>query len=155
MAIKVSMRSRGLSQRSNPGLAKLAQVVIIGGWAHRLYRMHPHAQALGYPPLMTLDTDVAVPPKLMVGEQDIRERLLTQGFAEEFLGDGHPPAIHYHLGGEESGFYAEFLTPLTGSDYDRRRKRKATTGIGGIVSQQLRHIEILLCHPCSVDFKTG
>jgi hypothetical protein len=37
----------------------LDQVVIIGGWAHQLYRRHPAAQALDYPPLLTLDTDVA------------------------------------------------------------------------------------------------
>lgn len=37
----------------------LDQVVIIGGWAHRLYRLHPQAQELDYAPLMTLDTDVA------------------------------------------------------------------------------------------------
>ena len=61
----------------------LSQIVIIGGWAHRLYRMHADAQALDYPPLMTLDTDVAVPQKLVVGEDDIRQRLAAQGFTEE------------------------------------------------------------------------
>ncbi len=39
----------------------LDQVVIIGGWAHRLYRLHPLAQSLDYEPPGTLDTDVAVP----------------------------------------------------------------------------------------------
>ena len=29
----------------------LDRVVIVGGWAHRLYRLHPHAQELDYPPL--------------------------------------------------------------------------------------------------------
>ena len=38
----------------------LGQVVIIGGWAHRLYRLHPLAQPLNYEPLGTLDTDVAI-----------------------------------------------------------------------------------------------
>jgi len=133
----------------------LGQFVIIGGWAHRLYRMHPHAQALDYQPLMTLDTDIAVTPKLPAGEQEIRERLVAQGFSEQLLGDDRPPATHYHLSGEETGFCAEFLTPLTGSDYDRRHKRKATIGIGGIVSQQLRHIELLLYNPCSVDLQTA
>ena len=28
----------------------LDRVVIIGGWAHQLYRLHPHAQELTYPP---------------------------------------------------------------------------------------------------------
>ena len=31
----------------------LDQIVIVGGWAHRLYRQHPDAQALDYPPLST------------------------------------------------------------------------------------------------------
>jgi hypothetical protein len=40
----------------------LDQVVIIGGWAHRLYRLHPLAQTLEHEPLGTFDTDIAVPP---------------------------------------------------------------------------------------------
>jgi hypothetical protein len=133
----------------------LSQVVIVGGWVHRLYRLHPDAQELDYPPLSTLDADVAVPARLPVGEQDIRARLLAHGFAEEFLGDDHPPATHYRLGGEASGFYAEFLTPLVGSKYDRRHHRKATIEIAGISSQQLRYIELLLHHPWSIDFESG
>ena len=39
----------------------LDQVVIIGGWAHRLYRQHPLAQPLDYEPLGTLETGFAVP----------------------------------------------------------------------------------------------
>src|SRR5258708_9803493 len=97
----------------------LDQVVIVGGWAHQLYRLHPRAQELDYAPLTTLDTDIAVPAKLPAGEQDIRVRLLAQGFTEEFLGDDHPPATHYHLRSDQSGFYAEFLTPPVGSEYDR------------------------------------
>lgn len=34
----------------------LEQVVIIGGWAHRLYRLDARAQPLTYPPLTTLDS---------------------------------------------------------------------------------------------------
>ena len=133
----------------------LDRIVIVGGWAHQLYRLHPRAQQLDYPPLATLDADIAMPATLPVGGQDIRERLLAHGFTEEFLGDDHPPATHYCLGGETSGFYAEFLTPLAGSDYDRKHKRKATIEIAGIASQQLRHIEILLSNPWSVDLKTA
>jgi hypothetical protein len=57
----------------------LDQVVIIGGWAHRLYRFHPSAQRLDYPSLSTLDTDVAVPARIAVKEQDIHERLIAHG----------------------------------------------------------------------------
>lgn len=132
----------------------LGHLVIVGGWAHQLYRMHPHAQELDYAPLTTMDADVAVPAELPVGEQNVRGRLLAHGFTEELLGDNRPPATHYHLGGGRSGFYAEFLTPLVGSEYDRKQKRKATLEISGIVSQQLRHIELLLQHPWSIDLKS-
>lgn len=88
----------------------IGHIVIVGGWAHRLYRMHPHAQHLDYPPLMTLDADIAVPVDLSTQDQDVRERLVAAGFREEFFGEDHPPATHYCLGGDRTGFYAEFLT---------------------------------------------
>ncbi len=65
----------------------LDQVVVIGGWAHRLYRLDPRAQKLTYPPLTTLDSDVAVPAKIDAKEENIRERLLAVGFKEEFVGE--------------------------------------------------------------------
>ena len=71
----------------------LDQVVIIGGWAHRLYRLHRSARAVEYPPLITLDADVALPLRLEAKEQDIGERLVANGFREEFLGDHQPPAL--------------------------------------------------------------
>jgi hypothetical protein len=127
----------------------LQQVVIIGGWAHRLYRLDARAQKLTYPPLTTLDSDVAVPDKIDAKEENIRQRLLAAGFQEEFLGEDRPPATHYHLGGH-GGFYAEFLTPLVGSERDRKGERKATREVGGISSQQLRYIDILLLAPWTV-----
>jgi hypothetical protein len=48
----------------------LGQVVIIGGFAHRLYGLHPLAQPLDYQPLGTFDTDIAFPLNLpATGEQ--------------------------------------------------------------------------------------
>ena len=61
----------------------LEQVVLIGGWAHRLYRLDSRARNLKYPPLTTLDGDVAVPTKLKVEESNVRKRLLEAGFYEE------------------------------------------------------------------------
>ena len=133
----------------------LRDVVIIGGWAHQLFRLHPNAQQLDYPPLTTIDTDVAMTSNLVGREPDIRARLLARGFTEEFLGDDQPPATHYHLGEESGGFYAEFLTPLIGSVSSRKGKRKATLEISGVVSQQLRHVEILLQHPWTIDFRVN
>jgi hypothetical protein len=130
----------------------LDRVIVIGGCAHRLYRFHPAAQELDFQPLVTLDTDIAVPLNLAAGEQDIRARLLAHDFTEEFIGDRQPPAAHYRLGDADSGFYAEFLAPLTGGEYDRRGKRKATAVIAGVNVQKLRYIEILLHQPWAVDF---
>jgi len=124
----------------------LEEVVIIGGWAHRLYRLDARAQKLGYPPLTTLDSDVAVPGKIDAKEENLRHRLLAAGFQEEFMGEDRPPATHYHLGGP-GGFYAEFLTPLVGSEHDRKGERKATREVGGVSSQLLRYIDILLLAP--------
>ena len=78
------------------------------------------------------------------------ERLLEAGFAEEFEGENHPPATHYYYG-KGGGFYAEFLAPLVGSEFDRHGRRKATMQIGGISSQLLRYIEILLVSPWRVE----
>ena len=127
----------------------LGQVVIIGGWAHRLYRLHPRSQKLTYPPLTTLDSDIAVPAKIVVKGEEIRERLLARGFQEEFIGEDRPPATHYHFGGH-GGFYAEFLTPLVGGEHGREGERKATRKVGGVSSQQLRYVDILLVAPWSV-----
>lgn len=109
----------------------LDQIVIVGGWAHQLYRQHPAAQQLDYPPLRTLDTDIALLPGVSLREQDIRSRLIVHGFEEEFLGDDRPPATHYRLGDECSGFYAEFLTPWVGAVRDRSGRRSATMEISG------------------------
>jgi hypothetical protein len=127
----------------------LGQVVLIGGWAHRLYRLDPRARSVMYLPLTTLDGDVAVPPKLKVEESSVRERLRQAGFKEEFVGEHQPPATHYHYG-QEGGFYLEFLTPLIGSEYDRSGKRKATRKVGGVSSQQLRYIDILMVSPWKI-----
>ena len=101
----------------------LGEAVLIGGWAHRLYRLDPRARKLDYLPLTTLDGDVAVPPKLKEQEATVRQRLLEAGFTEEFEGEDHPPATHYHYG-KGGGFYAEFLAPLVGSEYDRHGRGK-------------------------------
>ncbi len=64
------------------------------------------------------------------------------------------PAMRYNLGGESNGFYAEFLTPLTGSGKIRDGKggwREGATEVhAGVVAQKLRHLEVLLYRPSIV-----
>lgn len=129
----------------------LDQIVIIGGWAHRFYRLHPRAQGLDYALLATLDTDIAIPAALPVNAWDIRDRLRLAGFVEEFFGDDQPPATHYRLGAPGGSFYVEFLTPLVGGEYDRKNRRTVTTQIGGVTAQRLRHIGLLLDDPWEVE----
>jgi len=128
----------------------LDQVVIIGGWAHRLHRLHPLAQPLQYEPLATLDADVALPRRMRVAGDEIYQRLAANGFVAEFLGRHRPPAAHYRLSDPGIHFYAEFLTSLVGGALGRRGKQNPTHRVGGVSSQNLRYIEVLLAAPWSV-----
>jgi hypothetical protein len=131
----------------------LGEIVVIGGWAHRLFRSHPLAQRVRYSPLFTRDADIALPAAIRIDEQSLRERLVAGGFREEILGEERPPVTHYHLGksDEDSGFYCEFLTPLIGPAQGRDGARRATTAIGGVTTQRLRYIDVLLVEPWTVS----
>ena len=135
----------------------LDQVVIIGGWAHRLYRLHPLAQPLDYEPLGTFDTDIAVPLDLPASGGQIRARLLERNFREELMGDMQPPAAHYRVETGDNSFYAEFLTPLEGSAVKRGGRRDVTARVSGVSVQKLRYLELLLQNPWDVmiDPATG
>jgi hypothetical protein len=96
-----------------------------------------------YRPLMTRDTDVAIPPGIRGDEGTLRDRLLTRGFTQEFLGDDRPPVTHYQLGGHDTGFYVEFLTPLVGGEFRWDGTRDVTTSVSGVSAQKLRHLDVL------------
>ncbi|HEV7238337.1 MAG TPA: GSU2403 family nucleotidyltransferase fold protein [Thermoanaerobaculia bacterium] len=124
----------------------LDRLLIIGGWACRLYRYRSEASIPAYPPLFTEDADVAIPTGTTWSES-LRDRLLRNGFAEEFLGEDHPPVTHYRLGEEASVFYAEFLTPLVGGRGQPGRTSQDTTEIAGVVAQKLRYLDVLMIEP--------
>ena len=100
----------------------LARLVFVGGWAFRLYRLHPAAQVPAYRPVATLDADVAFAEGERL-EGSIGARLEAEGFEEQLSGNHRPPVSQYTLGSDASGFYAEFLTPLSGSG----RRRSGTS----------------------------
>jgi hypothetical protein len=124
-------------------------IVVVGGWAHRLHRLHPLAIDQKYQPLRTRDVDLAFSPTAPL-EGDLGEALSKAGFKEELLGEHSPPVIHYRLGEEDSGFYAEFLTVKTGDGLRRDGKPDSTISKAGITAQKLRHLEILLEAPWTV-----
>lgn len=128
----------------------LKQLVFVGGWALRLYRLHPAAQVPAYRPVVTLDADVAFAEGERL-EGSIRARLLEAGFVESLTGNHRPPVSQYALGDDGSGFYAEFLTPLTGSGRRRSGEPLATVARAGVTAQRLRHLDLLLESPWQVS----
>jgi hypothetical protein len=133
---------------------QLAVAVFVGGWAHRLHRLHPYAQPLEYAPLMTRDADVAVPLHAFA-ESDIRAQLLAADFRERFIPDYKPPVTRYELGEEAGAFYAEFLTPLVGGENRRDGAPDVTVKIGRVTAQKLRHLDLLLHQPWTIRLDRG
>jgi hypothetical protein len=117
--------------------------------------LHPLGQPLQYEPLATLDADVALPRRIRVAGNEIYQRLAANGFEAEFLGHHRPAAAHYRLTDAGILFYAEFLTPLVGGAVGRRGKHNATQRVGGVSSQNLRYIEVLLAVPWSIALSTA
>jgi Nucleotidyltransferase len=128
----------------------LDHLVIVGGWAHRLYRFDRLAHSPEYRPLTTKDADLAFAPNAPLAG-DIAAALKAAGFDQEFSGDDAPPVTEYKLGGEEQGFFAEFLTPLYGDGLERDGSDDVTFKRAGITAQKLRYVELLLTLPWSVQ----
>lgn len=127
-----------------------SRLLFVGGWAHRLYRLHPGAASPAYQPLATLDADVAFAERERLGG-DMRKALQVAGFEQELTGSHHPPVSRYTLGEEgPAGFYAEFLTPLVGRARTRGGAPLATQAQSGITAQRLRYLELLFLAPWSV-----
>ncbi len=126
----------------------LDELVLVGGWAHRLYRLRPELAGLPYQALRTRDADLAFSTAAPLAG-NIGHALRSAGFREEFRGDDSPPVTRYHLG-QDDGFYAEFLTPLRGGGPGRGRSRDLTVSRAGIVAQKLRHLDLLLISPWTV-----
>jgi hypothetical protein len=131
----------------------LPDVVVVGGWAHRLFTRHPLAASPGFVPLMTDDADVAVPLRLRRREVTLLDRLEEAGFTEDMKGDDKPPVTHYRLG--EGEFYVEFLAPTTGESVRRSGERDVTARVQGIVAQKLPHVDVLLVEPWTVSLPSA
>ena len=127
----------------------LDHLVIVGGWAHRLYRFDRLARPPAYRPLTTKDADVAFAPNAPL-TGDIAAALKAAGFDQEFSGDDIPPVTEYKLGTEEQEFFAEFLTPLLGVGFRRDGNADVTVKKAGITAQKLRYLDLLLTSPWSV-----
>ncbi len=123
-----------------------AHLIFVGGWGHRLHTWHPRANKLDFQPIFTRDTDLAFKARAPM-EGDIKAALQFEGFEEELAGEYKPPVAAYTLGGEQGGFYAEFLTPMVGSGITRRGAPDVTISAAGISAQKIRHLDVLLLEP--------
>ncbi len=127
----------------------LGHLVIIGGWGHRMHRFHERAHPPTYAALRTRDADVAFSPTAPI-EGDIGATLKAAGFREVALVDHAPPITQYHLGSDRSGFCAEFLVPLHGSDVKRKGRADITIAKAGVTAQKVRYLDLLLVQPWAV-----
>jgi hypothetical protein len=119
------------------------QLVYVGGWAHRIHRLDARASAPAHQAVFTRDTDLAFAATEKI-DGDIKAALEKDGFKEQLSGEFKPPVAHYILGEEDRGFYAEFLTPLSGSGRKRTGEQDATLTAAGITAQKIRHLDVLL-----------
>ena len=118
-----------------------SHLVLIGGWCHRVHRMHPKATKHKHPVVHTRDTDLLIATR-PAPEADIRTALLAHGFRENLSGDGNPAPAHYYLGEENSGFYAEFLLPEV-----PRRVPVFTESVAQISAQVVKYTNVLALDP--------
>ena len=132
----------------------LGELVIVGGWAHRLYRMRPNVPTLPYQPLRTLDADLAFSERAPL-DGDMNAALKAAGFRKELAGEHTPPVTWYRLDAKDQGFYAEFLAPLTGSGTKRGGAPDATLAKAGVTAQKLRYLDLLLTFPWSIQIEAG
>ena len=124
----------------------LGKLVFVGGWAHRLHRLHPSADVPAYAAVVTRDADIAIAdPGALQG--DLAAALTHAGFLMNLSGDFVPPVSHFSLGEEDAGFYVEFLTPLRGGGSRRDGREDATVAAAGVTAQKLRHLDVLLIAP--------
>ena len=128
----------------------LNDLVFVGGWAHRLYRFHPLAHPPEYRSITTKDADIAFAPGAPLAG-NIAAALLAAGFEQELSGDEEPPVTLYRLGGDQQGFFAEFLTPLSGSGVKRSGQPDATVRKAGVTARKLRYLDLLLMAPWTVQ----
>ena len=104
----------------------------------------------GISPLRTRDVDLAFSIDEPL-DGDIRKALINADFKEELTGEQAIPVTHYRLGAEDAGFFAEFVTTQKGSGFTRQGQRDLTVVKAGITAQRLRHVDLLLIAPWTVE----
>jgi hypothetical protein len=122
----------------------LSDLVLVGGWAFRLYALRSRDDG-ALVALATKDADFVLPPVLPPRARTLRESLEVGGFNAEYTGDESPPVSHFVPGTSDVDFYVEFLVPEVG------RPGAPTATISGITAQRLRHLDLLRVNTRQVE----
>lgn len=137
----------------------LDTVVLVGGFAVRLYERHPRAAPTTVRVLRTFDADLAVPSGgIPVTGESLGALAEAAGFKLDFLGDHIPPVMKFVPKGTVGRpvgvdqYTVEFLTPMTGAPIGRNKRAVVTSDIqAGVTAQRLRYLDLLLEHPWRVS----
>ncbi|MBI3185278.1 MAG: hypothetical protein HYZ28_24330 [Myxococcales bacterium] len=122
-----------------------SEILVIGGWAHRLLCLHPLAVRSGLQPLVTKDVDVLFSgPRTSV---DISSRLSAAGFSMRPKPGDERPAVADYVHPAYPGAPIEFLTPEPRS----RRPPPPTRDIGGVSASTIKGLDVLLVSPWKVE----
>ncbi|MFI5340678.1 MAG: GSU2403 family nucleotidyltransferase fold protein [Candidatus Methylomirabilales bacterium] len=135
----------------------LDSLVLVGGFAVRLYEQHPRATPAATQILRTFDADLATPARLPVRGRPLAALAAAAGLQPDFRGDRIPPVMRFVFAppsdtaeGEEE-YSVEFLTPLTGPPVDRAGRVPVTSDVQtGVTAQRLRYLDLLLEMPWRV-----
>lgn len=135
-------------------------LVLVGGFAVSIYRLHPRAAPTQLIPLLTFDVDFAVPEKLQrTPGQGLSDLVAAAGLVPHLFGDHIPPVMKFFprkmgtptQAGPVEHYCVEFLTPLVGPPTNRRGEEIDTTEIlPGITAQRLGCLDLLLVTPWQV-----
>lgn len=136
----------------------LERLVVVGGFAVRLYEFHPRAERATVRVLRTFDADLATGNvRIPVAGQSLADLAAAAGFRRDFRGDHMPPVMKFvptDASTERRNadqYTIEFLSPLVGPAAGRSGKAVAASDIQrGVTAQRLRYLDLLLEAPWPV-----
>ena len=137
----------------------LDTLVLVGGFAVRLYEIHPRAAPAAVRVLRTFDADLATPSGgIPLAGESLSALAEAAGFQLDFRGD-HIPAVMKLVPKEAIGgavgvgqYTVEFLTPMIGAPVSRSGREVMTSDIqAGVTAQRLRYLDLLLESPWRVS----
>lgn len=138
----------------------LDSLVLVGGFAVRLYRFHPRAAPTGIVPLVTFDVDFVTPPELKIkAGRRLSDLIAAADLELHFFGDHKPPVMKFFSkkgeapgqGTAQDQYYVEFLTPLIGGGTDSAGNIGGTQEIQkGVTAQRLRYLDLLTVAPWQI-----